>query len=1113
MTGILSNLFLIKFGSQIFDMHTTKTIAAALLLFASFVLSAQKTTGNAVKASPDDSLKNISLSGLSFRSIGPAITGGRIIDIAVNPKNNSEYFVASGHGSLWKTTNNGTTFSPVFDAQPSFAMGSVRYDPSNPNIVWAGTGENNGQTNAIYGDGIYRSEDGGRSWKNMGLQSSEHIGGIAIDPTNSNVVYASAYGSVRKEGGDRGIYKTTDGGKIWRRVLYISEYTGCYEVHMDPRNNMTLYAVSHERFRKGYTNIQGGPESAIYRSLDSGATWQKIMKGMPTGDIGRMGMCVSPANPDVLYAIVQAKEGAGVYKSINRGASWSKQSGGISAYPFYMQKLFADPKDENRVYSMDLLIQVSADGGKTFKALGEKHKHVDNHVLWIDPSNTKHLISGNDGGVYESWDLGQSWSFKSNIPIAEIYKVSTDNALPFYNVYIGTQDNNSLMGPSRTINTSGITNREWTFTLGGDGFQTRADWKDDNILYVQSQNGGIVRYDKKNEEQLFIQPVNLIDSGYRFDWDAPLIISRHDNKRLYFAANKLFRTNDRGNTWDIISPDLTRGVPQKMLRLMNKSWSIDEYASKGSLANITSIAESPLDENMIYAGTGDGLIQVTTDGGKTWTKATSLPGITEFTRVHHILASQHNKLVAYASCYAMNAGDYKPYLLKTSDGGKTWVSINANVPTKGSTYCMAEDHVKADLLFAGTQFGLYVSVDGGKEWIKFTNGLPPATVMDMEIQRRENDLVVSTFGRGVYILDDYTPLRYLTTETLRKKAEIFPIKDAWMYIEANPLGFAGIGFQGANFYSAANPPVGATFTYFIKDEVKSLKDKRRDEEKKKQEKGEEVDYPSYDVLFKEGQQPDPYLLFTVTDEQGNVIRKIKTGINKGVNRLTWDFRYQPFTPITFTPFDDTYAWNTPDVGYMVTPGTYKVSLSQFEDGKFTELVAPQSFKCIPLNNTSLPPADKTALDAFNKKVADLTRAMSGADAYRGELVEKIPYLKQAVLDAASVPTGTYEQILAIENKLKEINRQMNGDGLRARYEAVTPISLKGRVDQIAGSLWVTTSAPTETFKQSYNIAADGFESILNSLKAVTDEIKQVETLLEKYKAPYTPGRLPDWKKN
>ena len=1094
-------------------MPITKTIAAVLLLVSTFILSAQKNTVTIAKASADDSLKNISLSGLSFRSIGPAITGGRIIDIAVNPNNHSEYFAASGHGSLWKTTNDGTTFTPAFEGQSSFAMGSVRYDPSNTNIIWVGTGENNNQTNAIYGDGVYKSEDGGRSWKNMGLQSSEHIGGIAIDPTNSNVVYVAAYGSMRNEGGDRGIYKTMDGGKTWRKVLTISNYTGCFEIHMDPRYNTILYAVAHERFRKAYTVIQGGNESAIYRSLDSGATWQKIMKGLPSENIGRMGMCISPANPDVLYSIVQAKEGSGFYKSANRGVSWTKQSGNISAYPFYMQKIFADPKDENRVYSMDLLIQVSTDGGKTFKALGEKHKHVDNHVLWLDPSDTKHLISGNDGGVYETWDLGQNWSFKANIPITEIYKINTDNATPFYNVYIGTQDNNSLAGPSRTINSSGITNRDWTFTLGGDGFETQADWKDDNILYVQSQNGGLVRYDKKNGEQLFIQPVNFIDSGYRFDWDAPLVISRHDNKRLYFAANKLFRTNDRGNTWDIISPDLTRGVPQKMLRLMNRSWSIDKFASKGSLANITTIAESPLDENMLYVGTGDGLIQVTTDGGKTWNTASSLPGVTEFTRVHHIIASQHNKMAAYAACNAFTSGDYKPYLFKTIDGGKTWTSINANLPVKGSVYCVAEDHVKPDLLFAGTQFGLYATVDGGKEWMKFMNGLPTTTVMDMEIQRRENDLVVSAFGRGVYILDDYSPLGYLTKEALQQKAGILPIKDAWMYIEASPFGFAGKGFQGANFYSATNPPVGVTFTYFIKDEAKTLKQKRRDAEKIKQDKGEDIDYPSYDVLFKEAQQPEPYLLFTITDEQGNIVRKIKTDISKGVNRITWDFRYQPFSPITFTPFDDTYAWNTPDVGYMVTPGTYKVSLSQFEDGKFTELVSPQTFKCVPLNNTTLPPADKIALDSFNKKIAELTRAMNGADAYRGELVDKVPYLKKAVLDAASVPTGTYEQLLSIENKLKEINRKMNGDGLRARYESAVPISLKGRVDQISGALWATTSAPTETFKASYNIAADGFEAILNSLRSVTDEIKQVESLLEKYKAPYTPGRLPDWKKN
>jgi photosystem II stability/assembly factor-like uncharacterized protein len=1094
-------------------MHIAKSSITLLFTFISSMLQAQPGTDSSSKTKGPDSVKNISLPGLSFRSIGPAVTGGRIVDIAVNSKRSAEYYVASGDGSLWKTTNNGITFSPSFENQGSFSIGTVRVDPSNPNVVWVGTGESNNQSLTIYGDGIYRSEDGGKSWKNTGLKNAEHIAGIVIDPINSNTVYAAAYGPFRNPGGDRGIYKTTDAGKTWRRVLFVSDNTGFLELHMDPRYNTNLYAVAHQRMRKGYTNIGGGDESAIYRSLDSGGAWQKIMKGLPSESIGRIGMAISPANPDILYALVQAKEGSGLYKSTDRGASWTKQSGYNPAYPFYMQKIFADPKDENRIYSMDILIQVSTDGGKTFKPLGEKFKHVDNHALWIDPSDTRHLVSGNDGGVYETWDMGQNWDFKSRLPIAEVYKVNTDNALPFYNVYIGTQDNNSLGGPSRTINSSGITNNDWLFTLGGDGFQTQADWKDPNILYVQSQNGGLARFDKKSGEDLFIQPLNIIDSGYRFDWDAPLQISRHDNKRLYFAANKLFRTNDQGSSWDIISPDLTRGVPQKMQRLMGRSWSIDELAGKGSLANITTIAESPVDENILYVGTADGLIHFSNNGGKNWTRAENLPGITEFTRIHKIVASGFNKLVAYAACQAFLNGDYKPYLLKTVDGGRNWFSINANLPAKGSTYSIAEDHVNPDLLFAGTQLGLYFTVDGGKEWIKFSNGLPVNTMMDLDIQRRENDLVVATFGRGVYILDDYSPLRDLTKENIQKPGFLFPVKDALMYVEANPFGFAGKGFQGAGFFTAPNPKPGATFTYYVKDEVKTLKQKRRDIEKEKQKKGEDIDYPAYEQLKQEADQEAPYLLFTITDEQGNTVRKIKTEVTKGVNRITWDLRYQPFSPVSFNPFDDSYAWNQPDKGYMVMPGRYKVSLELFSDGKFTSLAAPQSFNCVPLNNASLPATDKLALNEFNKKVAEMTRAINGADEYRNELVKKLPYLKQAVLDASAVPVGTLEKVTAIQRQLDEVNKKLNGDGLRARYEAVVPVTLKSRVDIISGALWSTTAAPTENFKNSYNIAADMFGNILESLRSITDQVKQVEDLLERYKAPYTPGRLPDWKKN
>ena len=1084
------------------------------ICFVAVVDAQQKNNTPSPSLSPKkDSLKNTPLPGLSFRSIGPAITGGRITDMAVNPRNKAEYYVASGHGSLWKTSNNGTTFSPAFDGQSSFAMGAVRIDPSQPNIVWAGTGENNNQSNVIYGDGVYRSEDGGRSWKNMGLKQSEHIGGIAIDPSNSDVVYVAAYGPMRSEGGERGIFKTVDGGKTWRRSLYISEYTGCFEVHLDPKQPKTVYAVAHQRLRGGTTNVSGGPESAIYRSTDSGATWQKIMKGLPAENVGRIGMAISPANPDILFAIVHAKEGAGFYRSDNKGASWSKLNNQISAYPFYMQKIFADPKDENTVYSMDLLIQVSNDGGRTWRALGEKYKHVDNHVLWIDPDNTSHLISGNDGGVYETWDKGLNWSFKANLPIAEIYKVSTDNAKPFYNVYIGTQDNNSLMGPSRTTHSYGISNREWTFTLGGDGFETQADWSDDNILYAQSQNGGLVRYDKKTGEKLFIQPVNMIDSGYRFDWDAPLLISKHNPKRLYFAANKLFRTDDQGNSWKIISGDLTRGVAQKMNKLMGKSWSTEELAGKASSAVITSIAESPIDEQVLFAGTSDGWIHVSTDGGNSWTRSTTNPVLNEFTRVHHITASKHNKSVAYAACYAYTNGDYKPYLLKTSDGGKSWSLLNNNLPQKGSTFCIVEDHINEKLLFTGTQFGLYVSVDGGNEWIRFMNGLPTTTITDMEIQQRENDLVVATFGRGVYILDDYSALRDLTPDLLAKQAALLPIKQGLMYVEDSPLGFRGKGFQGADFYTANNPEPGVTFTYYLKEAPKTLLQKRVDAEKEKQKKGEELDYPSYDVFRKEAEQTETYLLFTITDEEGNLIRKIKTNAAKGVQRLTWNLRHQPFYPVSFAPFDDTYAWVSPPTGYMVVPGTYKVGIQLYENGSFTELVAPQAFQCAPIINGSFPVKNQQALQAFNQKIAEMLRAVSGANAFRQEMVQRLPFLQRAALDGSGVPvTQVQQDIVKIQRRLEEVNRAMNGDGLRGRYEGATPLSLFSRIAQITSALWSTTTEPTETFKASYEIAANNFEAILNDLRNIDQEIQAIERLLEKYKAPYTPGRLPDWKK-
>jgi hypothetical protein len=539
---------------------------------------------------------------------------------------------------------------------------------------------------------------------------------------------------------------------------------------------------------------------------------------------------------------------------------------------------------------------------------------------------------------------------------------------------------------------------------------------------------------------------------------------------------------------------------------MGRSWSVDELANKSSMAQIATIAESPLDENILYTGSGDGLIYCTNDGGQSWVKSSSVSGLPEYARVHQIIASRFNKLIAYAACHNFSDGDYRPYLYKTIDGGKSWFSINANLPSQGSTYTIAEDHVDADLLFVGTQFGVFYTNTGGKEWIPLKNGIPVISVMDLKIQRNENDLVVSTFGRGVFILDDYSPLRQLSKETLQKDAYIFPVKDALMFIPAAPFGFNGIAFMGARFFAAPNPEVGAVFTYYIKDEYKSLKEKRRDIEKEKQKKGEDIDFPSYNTLKKENEQPESFLLFTITDENGNPVRKLKTDIKKGVNRIVWDFRYNAFSPVSIIPFDDSFPWNEPDKGYMAMPGQYTVSLSKFEDGKFTELPAPQTFNCKWLYNTDITEKDKIALDEFNKKAAELTIRVTGADAQRLELVNKIAYLKKATLETEKVPNYIYPRILTAELNLEDLNQKLNGDQLRGKYEGGVPTSIKQRVEIITSGLWSTTSAPSETFIQNYEAARSKVNELSVLLKSIGDEIKQIELILEKYGAPYTPGR-------
>ena len=1099
--------------------RSASRLPAAALALAALVLvlpvrasSAAPAAAKATEPTPSP-LAKASLDGLAFRSIGPAVTGGRVVGLAVNPRDHSEYFVAAGHGALWKTTNAGVTFTPVFDEQSSFSIGAVTLDPSDPNVVWVGTGENNAQSYVVPGDGVYRSDDGGKTWANMGLKESQQIGAIIVHPKQPKTVWVAAYGPHRTSGGDRGVFKTTDGGKTWANVLHPSDHTGCWEMKIDPRNPDVLYAVAHQRQRYLSTSIMGGDESGIYKTTDGGTTWKRLEGGLPQKKVGRIGIDVSPVDPDRVYAVVEAKEQKerGTYVSTDAGASWTRVGDYVSTYANYCQKVFCDPMNVDRVYAMDMFNQVSLDGGKSWSRLGEDHKHVDNHVLWIDPKDPRHMLSGNDGGLYESFDRAATWDFKSNLPLAEIYKVTVDNAKPFYNIYIGTQDNNSLGGPSRTLNSSGITNSDWTFTWAGDGFETQVDWADPNIVYSQAQFGALARYDKLSGERLYLRTYEPEGkAAYRFGWDTPLLVSRHDHKRLYQGANLVLRSDDQGESWREISPDLTRGVPKDLHRLMGRSWSIDELANKSDVANLTTLEESPVDEKRLYAGSGDGLLHYTHDGGTTWLQAV-LPGLPTFARIHQVTASPVDAQVAYAACNNFFAGDYAPYLYKTIDGGAHWTAISANLPARGSTWTVAVDEVNPDLVFVGTMTGVFVSNTSKPDWVQLTGGIPKsAQVMDLAIQRDEHDLVVSTYGRGVFILDDYTPLRDLSAKTLAQSDHLFALAVEPMFVAADPLGFAGVAFQGASFFTAPNPEIGAKITYYLKDSYKSLKKQRNEAEKKLQDAGKDVPYPSYDALKKEADEEEPFLLFTISDSEGRIVRKIKRSITAGVHRIAWDFRTSPTGPISLTPPVDPAPWDQADQGYMVPPGNYQVAMQRYEAGKLTALGSPQAVKCEPLQLRSIPLADQRTLRAFNEKVASLSRAISAADAHRGNLKDMLPYLRAAALSVSERDASQLAELSSIKAGLEKVDVALSGDNLLPRYEGQARMSLKGRTDLIIGSLWNTTSGSTGTYERAYQEARATFGTVLSELRELHRRTQALADQLERAGAPYTPGRMPVW---
>lgn len=1070
-----------------------------------------------------EQFKSATFSSLSFRNIGPAVTSGRVGDLVVNPNNKSEWYVAAASGGVFKTSNAGVTFEPIFDQYGAYSIGCLAIDKNNTNVVWVGSGENNNQRSVAYGDGIYKSEDAGKSFKNMGLSKSEHIGNIAIDPVNSDVVYVAAYGPLWSSGGERGIYKTIDGGKTWTQILKVSEHTGFNEVHIDAKHHNILYACAHQRRRHEWAYISGGPESAIYKSTDYGVTWNKLSNGLPSGDVGRIALAISPVNTDVLYAAVEARgDERGLYKSTDRGASWNKQSGYATDGNYY-QELIADPKNVDRIYSMATWAQVSNDGGKTFKNLGEKSKHVDNHCIWIDPDNTKHYLIGCDGGLYESFDAADTWDFKSNLPITQFYRVCVDNSKPFYNVYGGTQDNNTLGGPARTISASGITNADWFVTVGGDGFQSRVDPLEPNIVYSEWQYGGLIRFDRKTGEQVDIRPLEREgEAAYRFNWDAPLIISNADNKRIYFAANKVFKSNDRGNSWTVISPDLSRGIDRNKLPMMDKVWSMDAVAKNQSTSifgNITALSESPKNDKIIYAGTDDGLIHMTDNGGSTWAKIDNIAGIPTINAggfrmqplVNALLASQHNENRVYAVFNNHRQSDFKPYLMLSNDKGKTWTNISTSLPERGAVYAIAEDHKNPDLIFCGTEFGFYFSNDAGLNWVELTGGLPESIcVKDIAIQKDENDLVLATFGRGFFVLDDYNLLRDFKADDLKKSAVIYPIKDALVFNASTPYGHKGKSFQGESFFNSPNPAIGATISYYIRDEFKSIKDKRKAAEKEKIKNNQAVYYPNADSIRLEDTEEAAYAILVISDEQGNEVRKLKQALTKGLKRVNWDGRYETTAPIDFSEPDLSNPYYSPDQGPVAIPGKYFAQLVKVYNGKSEVLSDKVSFELKTLNQSTLPLPDQAQVKTFNKDLSEFRRVVLGTASYFENLKERIKFLKKGIINSNANSLSLLDDMIKIDEKKKSLNLKLNGDESLAKREFETLPGFVGALEGIVGATWGQSLGATQTHIERLGRLKAEFKSIYKEVKDLKIMIELIEQKAESLKMPATIYRLPIW---
>ncbi len=1025
---------------------------------------------------------------LKFRNIGPAFMSGRIADIAIHPTKKSTWYVAVGSGGVWKTENAGTTWQTVFDKEASYSTGCITIDPIDHNTIWLGTGENVGGRHVGYGDGIYKSIDGGKTWKNMGLKKSERISEIIVHPNNSNVVWVAVQGPLWTKGGERGLYKTTDGGKTWKKTLAgANEWTGTTDIILDHQNPDILYAANWQRHRTIAAYMGGGPGTSIHKSIDGGMTWSKLSTGLPTSNMGKLGIAQSPFDNNVLYAAIEldARKG-GVYKSTDAGQTWSKQSDAVSGGtgPHYYQELYACPHKMDRIYLMDVRMQVSEDGGKTFNRVPEEHKHSDNHALVFDKDNSEYLMAGTDGGIYESFDRGKNWRFIKNLPITQFYKLAVDDAEPFYNVFGGTQDNSTEGGPSRTNTYHGIENAHWSVVLNWDGHQPATEPGNPNIMYGQRQQGTLSRIDMLTGEVIDIQPqAGAGEPHERYNWDAPILVSQHDPKRLYFASYRLWRSDDRGDSWKALSGDLTKNQNRVELPIMGKKQSLDNAWDVYAMSNfntITSIAESPQNEDLIYIGTDDGIIQVTEDGGRNWTKimVSSLPNVPSNAYINDIKADLFDENTVYIALDNHKEGDFKPYLLKSTNKGKSWNNIATDLPDRHLVWRIVQDHKKEDLLFIGTEFGIFASGNGGTNWVELNGNIPTISFRDLTIHRRDNDLIAASFGRGFFILDDISAFREWDGKVVSDKAKLIAPNKTWWYTQRSRLSFGDEkGSQGAAHFTSPNPDFGARFTCYFDEISKSLKELRQEKEKELNKNNQNIPFPGWETYTKENYTPKTKFWLAISDDKGMVVRNVDFEPKKGFQKITWDLRYSSMMP------KNSYM----GLGMMALPGTYSAQIFKLENGTTTAYSEKVNFDLTPLQKGAIenPLASETKSFWTDYENTFKQSIKLGNDI--SSINKNLEKIKAAVHHSRADISGIQTRIQSLIKNYTLLSEKAYGNSTKIQVGEKTQPTIQGRIFAVFRTLSHSTYGPTPSAKKQLEIIKNDIATIEKEAKVIKQE--------------------------